>query len=109
MLAIELVSRRRQLSHIVLSYARQDLYLAHLLHSRLIERGYSVWVDWEQVPSSDSWEQAVFWAIDSALALCVVLTPDSLKSRNCRLELSYALRLKKTIRLVVTSRLQRGG
>ena len=81
-----------------LSYSRRDRAFAKRLHDALARDGKSVYVDWDDIPDwSPDYESDLFEGIDRADAFLFVLSPDSLESRNCRLELDRAAKQGKRI------------
>jgi hypothetical protein len=74
------------MDEVFISYSRRDKDFVARLHDALSSRGRTPWVDWE-MESLERWEQSIRHAIDRAIAVIVVLTPDWLASRECAKEL----------------------
>ncbi len=80
-------------------YSRRDREFAERVHSALAERGKDVYIDWEDIPSwSPDYEAELFAAIDASDSFLFILTPDSVGSPHCRLELDRAVEQGKRIR-----------
>lgn len=86
-----------QTSHLFLSYAREDVDLVHKLSEAIEAREWSVWVDRANIPSTSEWMAEIRRGIESADGFVFVLTPNSLTSRMCRVELSIAVDLSKRL------------
>lgn len=84
-----------------ISYSRSDLNRVRELHAALTAHGKEVWVDWEGIPPTAEWMHEIRAAIDAAQAFAFVLSPASLASKVCLLELEHALaRGKRLIPIV---------
>jgi len=89
------------MSDVFISYAREDKELVKRLHDWLVERERSVWVDWEGIPPSAEWLDEINAAIDGADTYIQILSPDSVASVVCRLELDRAVRNNKRLIAIV--------
>jgi hypothetical protein len=86
-------------SDVFLSYSRRDREFVQRLHGALVEEGKNVYVDWEDIPDwSSDYESELFGGIDGSDSFLFVLSPDSLGSSNCKLELDRAVEQGKLIR-----------
>jgi WD40 repeat protein len=80
-------------------YSRADRAFVERLHAVLVESGRDIYVDWEDIPSwSPDYESDLFDAIDRCSTFLFILSPDSLTSPNCKLELEHAVEQGKRIR-----------
>ena len=79
-----------------ISYSRKDKAFVERMCHELASRRRAVWVDWEMEPL-ERWEQSIRHAIDRAIAVVVVLTPDWLASRECAKELQRATEQHKRL------------
>jgi len=84
-------------SHLFLSYARDDADLVRALEQAIEVRGWSTWVDRVSIPSASEWMAEIRRGIESADGFVFVLTPSSVASRMCRVELSIAVDLSKRL------------
>ena len=80
-----------------ISYAREDKLFVERLYSKLDDRDYKAWVDWEGIPLSAEWLQEIYSAIDSADSFVFIISPDSIASEICRLELDHAIKRHKRL------------
>lgn len=79
------------MADVFLSYARKDQAAVRRVNDALTTRGRDVWVDWEGIPPSAEWLKEIFDAIDAAGTFAFALSPTSLASETCRLELEHAV------------------
>jgi WD40 repeat protein len=83
--------------YLFLSYARVDAPLVKQASALLVERGWKTWVDRSDIPSAADWMSAIRAGIEEADGFVFVLTPHSIASRMCRVELSIATELAKRL------------
>lgn len=76
---------------VFLSYARDDEEAARDIAKRLTEKGLDVWFDEWQTDPGDNVAKKVGKALDSADAMVVLVTPESMKSKEVRGEINFAL------------------
>lgn len=81
--------------HAFLSYSRKDKAFVNQLYATLESQGFQVWVDWEDIPPSVDWMREIEQGIRSADNFVLIISPDSITSRVCYIELQYALSLNK--------------
>lgn len=80
---------------IFISYSRLDKPFVRQLYDELIARGETVWVDWQDIPGAADWWNEIADGIEQADNVVFVISPHSLASPVCHLEIAYALRLNK--------------
>jgi hypothetical protein len=85
------------MSDVFISYSRANAAFAHKLAAELKKLSYEVWVDIEGIPFTSEWWQAIKRGIESADNFVLVMSPDSLGSPVCHLEIEYARQLNKRI------------
>jgi WD40 repeat protein len=83
--------------YLFLSYARVDAPLVRRASALLAERGWKTWVDRSDIPSAADWMSAIRAGIEEADGFVFVMTPHSVASRMCRVELSIATELAKRL------------
>ena len=83
--------------YLFLSYARADAPLVKRASALLAERGWKTWVDRSDIPSASDWMSAIRAGIEQADGFVFVMTPHSIASRMCRVELSIAIELAKRL------------
>jgi hypothetical protein len=67
------------------------------LRAALEERGKSVWIDLEGIRAAEQFPEALRRAIESSDAFVFVISPDSVRSEFCKLEVDHAIELNKRI------------
>ena len=82
---------RKDMSHIFLSYSREDFDFAENLAVRLEQAGVQVWRDVERLHPGVNWRQDIDDALRSADAVIVVISPASKKSEYVTYEWAYAV------------------
>jgi WD40 repeat protein len=92
---------------VFISYSRKDKAFVTRLHDTLKSKGRKPWVDWEMEPL-ERWEQSIRHAIDRAIAVIVVLSPDWLASRECAKELQRATEQHKRLLPVLHQKVDDG-
>jgi hypothetical protein len=89
------------MSDIFISYSRRDQPFVRSLHTRLVSDKRDVWVDWEDIPFSAEWLVEIQRAIEGSDTIVFVLSPDSVQSKTCHLEVDYASKMGKRLIPVV--------
>ena len=82
---------------VFISYSRKDAAFVRPLVDRLKQDDRDVWVDFEDIPFAADWWDEICVGIDSSETVIFVISPDSLVSKVCSMEVSYAARGKKRI------------
>lgn len=78
--------------HIFISYASGDgRDFARRLHDDLEMAGFNTWLDIHDIRGGEDWNRAIDEALQSAWAVCVVLTPGAVASIQVQSEWSDAL------------------
>jgi HEAT repeat protein len=85
------------MSQIFVSYAQLDRDFAAHLFRRLNEVGINSLADGDLVRGGREWSDAVDRAIEEALALVVIMTPEAKNTEYVTYEWTLALSLKKTV------------
>ena len=94
------------MSHVFLSYSRKDRDAVAAIITALRAAGQEVWADLEDVDLEDIapsavWMDNIKTAIANADSLIFFISPDSVTSQVCGIELNYAVDLSKRIVPVV--------
>jgi TPR repeat protein len=79
------------------SYSRADSVFALRLAEDLKVAGANVWIDQIDIQPGQEWDSAIEAAVTQAPQMLLILSPASVKSRNVRNEISFALEENKTI------------
>ena len=83
------------------SYSRKDSDRAKILIERFEGMGYDVWVDWDDIKPATNWMEEVELGIEGADAFIFFISPDSITSEVCGLEVNHAAKYNKRIIPVV--------
>ena len=86
---------------IFISYSRKDSQVAKKLMEGFKSAKLDVWVDWEDIPPAVGWLDQILNGIEHAEAFIFLISPDSIKSEVCKVELEHAHKNAKRIIPVV--------
>ncbi len=78
------------MGHIFISYSRRDERQADLLARKLQGAGYLIWLDREGIQGGEQWRARIVDAIESAAAVILLLSPNSVHSDQVRKEIDLA-------------------
>ncbi|KAB2854576.1 MAG: toll/interleukin-1 receptor domain-containing protein, partial [Anaerolineae bacterium] len=78
------------MSHIFVSYSRRNLTFVTQLVKDLQQAGLAVWFDQISIQPGDIWEAAIEQGLKEAIAVVVVISPDSMASEYVRKEVNFA-------------------
>jgi hypothetical protein len=92
------------MSDVFISYTRKDSDFVRRLHDELSALDRDVWVDWEDIPLTADWWREICSGIEAANTFVFVISPDSIASPVCNMEIAHALQNNK--RLVPVVRIQ---
>ena len=76
--------------HIFISYSRKDRKIADWIARQLTAGGFEVWIDRRDIPGGVAWADTIAAAITEAEAFIVMLSPNSIESRQVLRELEIA-------------------
>jgi len=82
---------------VFISYSRRDKSFVEELVKRLEAEGRDVWVDFEDIPFASEWWEEICEGIEGSQATVFVISPDSLDSKVCGLEVNYTAKNKKRL------------
>lgn len=82
---------------IFISYSRKDEAFGRRLATSLSQMGADVWIDLEDIPVGMKWSSAIQEGLDTANILIVIISPDSMASRNVEDEWQYYLDNRKPV------------
>jgi hypothetical protein len=83
------------------SYSRRDSVAARKLIDAFRAIDQQVWVDWESIPPAVDWLEQIFRGIEEADAFIFLISPDSIVSEVCKVEVGRAAQNNKRIIPVV--------
>jgi hypothetical protein len=89
-------SEERQASAFI-SYSREDKDFVRRLDAAFTKRNRETWVDLEDIRPTEEWLAGVYAGIEGADAFVFVISPDSVESRSCLLELAHAVEHNKRL------------
>lgn len=89
------------MTSVFISYSRKDSVIAKKLMSEFQSIDLDVWVDWEDIPPAVGWLDQILQGIEQADAFIFLISPDSVKSEVCNVELEHAHKNAKRIIPVV--------
>jgi hypothetical protein len=81
---------------IFVTYARADADRIAELHDNLTESGHDLWFD-QDLRGGEAWWDVILGQIRSSDLFVFALSPDSVRSRACRIELTYAEGLDRPV------------
>ncbi len=82
---------------IFVSYSRKDSIVAKKLIASITSMELDVWVDWEDIPPAVGWLDQILQGIEAADAFLFLVSPDSVASEVCKVELEHAYKNAKRI------------
>ncbi|MBZ0289810.1 MAG: toll/interleukin-1 receptor domain-containing protein [Anaerolineae bacterium] len=83
--------------NVFISYSRKDKEFAERLANALEADGRDVWIDYEDIPFASEWWEEICGGIESSEAAIFIISPDSLESKVCGLEVNYAIKNNKRL------------
>lgn len=89
------------MTDVFISYSRKDVDFVRRLFDAFEAAGLSSWIDFDDIPYSVDWMLEIEKGIDASDAFVFIISPDSVASRVCNLELAYARQNSKRIIPVV--------
>ncbi len=89
------------MSDVFISYSRKDSKFVRRLFDALEKQERDVWVDWEDIPLTADWWNEICTGIEAAHTFVFVISPDSIASPVCNLEVAHALQHNKRLVPVV--------
>ncbi|WP_404786021.1 toll/interleukin-1 receptor domain-containing protein [Altericista sp. CCNU0014] len=84
-------------NEIFISYSRRDKSFVQKLDRAFRQVNRDPWIDWEDIQEGELWREAIHRGIIAADVVICAISPDSVLSQECRVEIEYALKLNKRI------------
>ena len=78
------------MSHIFMSYSRNDSAKANYIARQIETLGFPVWIDRDDIHCGQKWRETIVENIRSASVLMVLLSHNSMQSDNVRKEIDLA-------------------
>ncbi len=85
------------MTDVMISYSRRDGEFVKRLYQSLLAQERDIWVDWEDIPLTADWWAEISGAIEAAASVVIVLSPDSVGSPICQMEVDHALAHNKRL------------
>ena len=85
------------MAKLFVSYSRRDSVAARKLIEAFRSIEQDVWVDWESIPPAVDWLEQIFRGIEEADAFIFMISPDSIASEVCKVEINRAAQNNKRI------------
>lgn len=82
---------------VMVSYCRRNKPFVERLVKALEDNDVSCWVDWKDIPHGVDWMKSIQSGILNCNTFVFCLSPESIKSKVCGEEVSYALRCGKRV------------
>ncbi len=90
------------MAKVFISYSRKDIDFAKKLTSELQKSELDFWVDWDGIPPTVDWWREIEKGVEEADTFIFLISPDSVASKVCGLEIDCAVKnCKRIIPLVV--------
>ena len=89
------------MADVFISYSRKDIQFAQRIHHELEARDRQPWVDWQDIPPTSEWLDEVYAGIQEADTFLFIISPDSVVSEICTLEIEHAIQHNKRLVPVV--------
>lgn len=85
------------MAKLFVSYSRKDSAAARRLIEAFRSIEQDVWVDWESIPPAVDWLEQIFRGIEESDAFIFMISPDSIASEVCKVEVNRAAQNNKRI------------
>ena len=102
-------AEERGLHDVFVSYSRRDHEFVDRLVEKLERHGRRIWVDRERIPPTALWLDELKAGIEGSDVFLFVISPASLSSDTCSIELSHAVATHKRVAAIVRRPVDRSG
>jgi WD40 repeat protein len=85
------------MTDVFISYSRKDIAFARILHDALRNDDLETWIDWQDIPPSTDWLAEVYEAIEGADSFVFIISPTSVDSEICGMEIAHAAKNNKRL------------
>jgi formylglycine-generating enzyme required for sulfatase activity len=89
------------MARIFVSYNRKNIDFCKRLTEELQKRDLDLWVDWEGIPPTVDWLKEIEKGVEEADTFLAIVSKEWISSRNCIIELEYAVKNGKRLIPVV--------
>ena len=94
------------MSDVFISYSRPDIDFVRHLFAQLTARDREAWADWQDIPPTADWLAEIYRGIEAADSFLFIISPDSVASEICTLELEHAVKHNKRLVPVVWKKVE---
>lgn len=85
------------MTDVFISYSRRDKVFTQILVDALQAANREVWADWASIPAASDWDAEIKEGIEETNTVVFVLSPEWIKSNECRKELIHAVQMGKRL------------
>jgi len=85
------------MNDVFISYSRRDKVFTQKLFEALKAANRIVWADWDSIPAASDWDAEIKEGIEQAESVLFLLSPEWIKSNECRKELVHAVTMGKRL------------
>ena len=85
------------MSDVFISYSRKDIDFVQRVFDVLTARDRDPWADWQDIPPTADWLDEIYQGIEAADSFLFVISPDSVISEICTLEIEHAIKHNKRL------------
>jgi WD40 repeat protein len=85
------------MNDVFISYSRRDKVFTQKLFEALKGANRIVWADWDSIPAASDWDAEIKEGIEQAESILFLLSPEWIKSNECRKELTHAVTMGKRL------------
>ncbi len=89
------------MSDVFISYSRRDIDFVRHLFDQLTARDREPWADWQDILPTADWLAEICRGIEAADSVLFIISPDSVASETCTLEIEHAVKHNKRLVPVV--------
>ena len=85
------------MNDVFISYSRRDKVFTQKLYEALTRANLTVWADWDSIPAASDWDAEIKQGIQETNSVLFVLSPEWIKSKECRKEMVHAVAMGKRL------------
>ena len=85
------------MNDVFISYSRRDKIFVQKLYEALTAANRAVWADWDSIPAASDWFAEIKQGIEETNSVVFILSPEWVKSNECRKEMDYAVQMGKRL------------
>ena len=85
------------MTDVFISYSRRDKVFTQKLVESLQTANREVWADWDSIPAASDWTAEIRQGIEEADSVVFVLSPEWVKSNECRKEMDHSIKMGKRL------------